>query len=359
MKKLVLILIVNILAAFSVYPFFGLFQPDAVKNDGLYAVFHTTHGKIYCELYFEKTPVTVANFVGLAEGSIEFADPQTGRKSKKKFYDGLTFHRIIKGFVIQGGCPLGNGTGGPGYKFPDEFDSSLQHSGAGFLSMANSGPNTNGSQFFITLGATPHLNNKHSIFGKVISGHDVMEKIAEVKTDNTYNKPYKDVYINKVEIIRKGKKAVDFDALKEFEKKDQLIAKQNELNKKRLNDLLIGLGVSSSQLTKTQSGLEYFIMKSGKGKTPNKGDVVSAHYSGYLVDGTVFDSSYSRNVPIEFPAGVNRVIAGWDETLLTMKEGEKRLVVIPYYLAYGVDGRPPHIPAMATLVFEVELLKVK
>jgi cyclophilin family peptidyl-prolyl cis-trans isomerase len=158
------------------------------------AVFKTNMGTFEAELYAKECPETVWNFINLAEGR-----QKTERKGK--FYDGLNFHRVIEGFVIQGGCPLGTGTGGPGYRFEDEFDASLRHDSEGIFSMANAGPATNGSQFFITLGATPHLDNRHSVFGKVIKGMDVVKKIGAVKT-GPGDRPVENVVIENVTIQR-------------------------------------------------------------------------------------------------------------------------------------------------------------
>jgi peptidyl-prolyl cis-trans isomerase A (cyclophilin A) len=169
---------------------------------GTYAHFDTTEGTFTIKLFDKEAPNTVANFIGLAEGTKEFTNPRTGRKEKKPFYDGIVFHRVIDGFMIQGGDPLGEGHGGPGYNFADEFHPSLRHTKAGTLSMANAGPNTNGSQFFITLAPTPHLDNRHSVFGEVIEGLDIVKKIGRVPTRKPGDKPIKDVVINKVRIER-------------------------------------------------------------------------------------------------------------------------------------------------------------
>jgi peptidyl-prolyl cis-trans isomerase A (cyclophilin A) len=168
---------------------------------GTYAHFDTTEGRFTVRLFQEQAPRTVENFVGLAEGTKEWTDPASGRKQKTPLYDGIVFHRVIDGFMIQGGDPLGQGTGGPGYKIADEFHPSLRHSKAGILSMANSGPNTNGSQFFITLGPTPHLDNRHSVFGEVVEGLDVVKKIGSVAT-GAQDRPRTPVVINKVTIER-------------------------------------------------------------------------------------------------------------------------------------------------------------
>jgi peptidyl-prolyl cis-trans isomerase A (cyclophilin A) len=169
------------------------------KAAGTYAVFNTTAGTFTAKLFDKEVPNTVANFVGLAEGTKEWTDPKTGKKVKRPFYNGLIFHRVIDGFMIQGGCPLGNGMGDPGYKFADEFNPKLRHSKAGILSMANSGPNTNGSQFFITLAATPHLNDRHSVFGEVIEGMDVVKKIGTTQT-GAQDRPVKDQVIKSITI---------------------------------------------------------------------------------------------------------------------------------------------------------------
>jgi peptidyl-prolyl cis-trans isomerase A (cyclophilin A) len=167
-----------------------------------HAVFTTTEGTFKIKLFDQEVPNTVANFVGLAEGTKEFTDPKTGQKTTRPFYDGLAFHRVIEGFMLQGGCPLGTGTGGPGYKFADEFNAKLRHTKPGILSMANAGPNTNGSQFFVTLAATPWLDNKHSVFGEVVEGMDVVNKIGAAATSKPGDRPLKPIIINSVKIER-------------------------------------------------------------------------------------------------------------------------------------------------------------
>jgi len=329
-----------------------------LKDDGLYAVFETDKGNFICKLFYDKAPITVGNFVGLAEGKIEFTDSKKNEKVKKNYYNGLTFHRIIKNFMIQGGDPAGNGTGGPGYQFIDEFDSSLKFDGAGILAMANAGPNTNGSQFFVTVAPTPHLNNKHTIFGKVVSGMDLVMKISELKVDDN-DRAFDNPYIKKIEIVRTGDKAKNFDAVKEFAKQEEALKKQNEEKEKAVNEFLKTLNVDADKIQTTPSKLKYFVKKAGTGKKPKKGDVIKAHYAGYLPDGTKFDSSFDRKQPFETPIGVGRVIPGWDEAFLTMSEGEKRVLILPYYLAYGERGYPPVIPPRATLIFDVELISVK
>jgi peptidyl-prolyl cis-trans isomerase A (cyclophilin A) len=168
---------------------------------GTYAHFDTSEGRFTVRLFADEAPRTVENFVGLAEGTREWTDPASGKKQKTPLYNGVVFHRVIDGFMIQGGDPLGQGTGGPGYKFADEFHPSLRHSNPGILSMANSGPNTNGSQFFITLGPTPHLDNRHSVFGEVVEGMDVVKRIGNVRK-GPRDRPVTDVVINTVTIER-------------------------------------------------------------------------------------------------------------------------------------------------------------
>jgi peptidyl-prolyl cis-trans isomerase A (cyclophilin A) len=170
-------------------------------NPGTYARFTTTEGEFLVRLFDKEAPKTVANFVGLAEGTIEWTHPGTGKKQKAPFYDGIIFHRVIDGFMIQGGDPLGKGFGGPGYNFADEFHPALRHGKAGMLSMANAGPNTNGSQFFITLGPTPHLDNRHAVFGEVVEGLDVVKCIGRTKTGQG-DRPVKDIVMQKVAIER-------------------------------------------------------------------------------------------------------------------------------------------------------------
>ncbi|MFV0438314.1 MAG: peptidylprolyl isomerase [Desulfopila sp.] len=311
--------------------------------DGLYAEFDTSRGQIVCRLEFEKTPLTVTNFVGLAEGSKDLGG---GAKMKgDKYYDGLTFHRVIDNIMIQGGCPLGTGTGGPGYTFPDEFDPSLKHSGPGILSMANAGPGTNGSQFFITHVATPWLDGKHTVFGHVVSGQEVVNSIKQGDT------------INHVKIIRVGKKAeafkadqAAFDALLANFENSQL---EKEKAAKEAEQSLIAKNWPDA--VTAPSGLKYVVVAEGEGDTPAPGAMVKAHYTGKLLDGTKFDSSYDRNTPIEFPVGQGQVIKGWDEAFLGMKKGEKRILIIPPQLGYGPAGRGP-IPGNAYMIFDVELV---
>ncbi len=325
------------------------------QADGMYAKFETSKGDIYTTLEFKKTPMTVGNFVGLAEGKIK----NTAKAEGVPYYDGLIFHRVIPNFMIQGGCPLGKGMGDPGYKFPDETDTSLKHSGPGILSMANSDPqgskqafsnggSTNGSQFFITHVQTSWLDGFHTVFGHVVQGQDVVNKIVGNDT------------IKHVVILRKGKEAEAFDAAATFEKeKNAFAAKKAEKDKAadearaKANEAALREFANGKT---TASGLKYIVVKEGTGASPVATSNVKVHYHGTFPDGKVFDSSVQRGQPIDF--GLNQVIPGWTEGVQLMKEGAKYKFYIPYNLAYGEQGYPGAIPPKADLIFEVELIKV-
>lgn len=306
-------------------------------KEGLFAQIKTSKGVIEIQLEFEKTPGTVGNFVGLSIGKIKNSNKELG----KPYYDGLKFHRVINDFMIQGGCPIGTGTGDPGYKFDDEFNADLKHDKPGILSMANSGPATNGSQFFITHIETPWLDNKHTVFGHVIDGLDVVNSI--VQDDEIIN-----IKINAV-----GEKAQSFDPVKAFENfnklKEERINKQKKKTEKLLNDL-------SDGYSKTDSGLMYKFLDNKNSNKPLKGKKVKVHYKGMLLDGTVFDSSFKRNQPIEFTLGIGQVIKGWDEGISLLGVGDKASFIIPSDLAYGESGAGGVIPPNAPLLFEVELI---
>ncbi|WGD34848.1 peptidylprolyl isomerase [Olleya sp. YS] len=308
-------------------------------QDGLYAKFNTTKGEILVALEFEKTPGTVGNFVALAEGNMENAVKPQGTP----YYDGLKFHRVIPDFMIQGGCPQGTGTGNPGYKFDDEFHPQLKHDGPGVLSMANAGPGTNGSQFFITHIATDWLDGNHTVFGKVIEGQDVVDAIAQGDQIDT------------LEIVRVGKDAENFNAIEAFRTfegaREKRVAAEREAKREALDKLAVGF-------EETESGLRYQIIQKGNGKKAEKGNQVSVHYKGQLADGTVFDSSYKRNQPLDFQVGVGQVISGWDEGIQLLNVGDKARFVIPSDLGYGARGAGGVIPPDAILVFDVELVAV-
>ncbi|MFM1879052.1 MAG: hypothetical protein RLZZ241_1918 [Bacteroidota bacterium] len=305
-------------------------------QDGIYAKFNTTKGAITVKLTHDKTPGTVGNFVALAEGKM----PNTSGKEAKPYYNGLSFHRVIADFMIQGGCPQGTGTGDPGYKFDDEFHSELRHNAAGVLSMANAGPGTNGSQFFITHVPTPWLDNKHTIFGHVIEGQSVVDAIAQGDQIET------------LEIVRIGNEALNWDALAAFQTfRDSGEARLAEA--KAQQQALLEKHAAGFEQTK--SGLRYKIVTQGTGAKPAKGDRVSVHYEGSLLDGTVFDSSFQRGEPIEFLLGVGQVIPGWDEGIGLLRVGDKARLLIPSDLAYGSRGAGGVIPPDAPLLFEVSL----
>ncbi len=314
------------------------------QEEGLYAKIETTKGEIICRLEFEKTPLTVANFVGLAEGTKVLG----GGGKNTKFYDGLTFHRVIPNFMIQGGCPLGTGTGGPGYTFPDEIVPSLKHDRAGILSMANAGPGTNGSQFFITHEATPWLDGKHTVFGHVVKGQDVANKIEQGDK------------IESVTIERVGSKAKEFTGDEEMFNSllDKIKKETKTSGEEKRREELKTIKERWPDHHFTDSGLKYVVKKEGTGEKPPKGATVKVHYTGKLLDGTKFDSSVDRGEPIEFQVGRGQVIPGWDQALQHMKKGEKRVLIIPPELGYGSNGIGP-IPPDSWLVFDVELVDFK
>lgn len=343
MYRPLLILLLPLLLFCSGHP--TAFAEEKKMKDGLYAKIVTAKGDILLRLYYNKTPLTVINFVGLAEGSLHLGG--SSKQTGTAFYNGLTFHRVIPNFMIQGGCPLGTGTGGPGYTFPDEFDSGLRHDGPGVLSMANAGPGTNGSQFFITHVATPHLDDKHTVFGRVVEGQDVVNNID------------KGDVIKEIIIIRVGKEAESFKtdqtafttALAAIKEQEAAASKNvQEKIKKMIRE-------QWPKAVRTKSGLYYQVEQKGEGNPPAVGTTIKAHYTGRLLLGNrKFDSSHDRGEPIAFPVGTGRVIRGWDEALSQMTKGEKRTLIIPPELAYGEQGAGGVIPPGAWLVFDVELV---
>ncbi len=324
-------------------------------TDGIYAKFQTTRGEITLKLEHEKTPMTVANFVGLAEGKFEVL----GKTFSKPFYDGLKFHRVIANFMIQGGDPDGNGSGGPGYKFYDEFDQTLKHDKAGVFSMANSGPTTNGSQFFITHGPTPHLDGKHTVFGHVVEGQSVVDAIQQ------------DDIMIKVTIVRVGKEAKKWDATKVFaEAYDKVKAAEDEKNAQfakiaamtkdeYMPYLLEQAKKKYPNAEQTESGLVYVIENAGEAVKPVSGTQLSVHYTGKFMDGTKFDSSVDRGMPMDFQYKVQSMIPGFEEGLAMLGKGGKGIFIIPYFDAYGPQGRPGAIPPYSDLVFELEVVDLK
>lgn len=309
-------------------------------ENGIYAKFNTSKGSILVKLTHDLTPGTVGNFVALAEGNMENKVKPQG----VKYYDGLSFHRVISDFMIQGGCPKGTGTGDPGYKFDDEFHPSLKHDRPGVLSMANAGPGTNGSQFFITHVPTSWLDNKHTVFGHVIEGQEVVDAVAQGDQLET------------LEIIRVGEEAQNWNAIEAFiglrgarMKREAALKAEAEAKMEQL----------AAGFEKTESGLRYQFIQRGSGKKAENGKTVAVHYEGSLENGKVFDSSYPRKKPIEFRLGQGQVIEGWDEGIALLQVGDKARFVIPSDLAYGPSGAGGVIPPHATLIFDVELMDVK
>jgi cyclophilin family peptidyl-prolyl cis-trans isomerase len=339
----------SFLSFFIITSLFG--QNDL--NDGLYAKFTTTKGEITCELEYKKTPMTVANFVGLAEGNFKMND----KSFNKPYYDGLTFHRVIKDFMIQGGCPLGNGSGDPGYKFYDEIVADLKHDKSGILSMANSGPATNGSQFFITHKATPWLDGKHTVFGHVVSGQNVVDAIEQGDK------------MEKVTILRIGDEAKAWNANAEFEKvyrplkadddkKNEAYSKIAAMSEDEYKEFMFKEVKKQYRKAKlSKSGLVYVIEKKGQKTKPSKGAKLSVHYIGtFRGDGKKFDSSRDRNQPMDFIYQEQRMIPGFEEGTGLLGKGGKAKLFIPYFQAYGKNGRPGAIPPYSDLVFDIEIM---
>jgi len=338
-------------------------------DDGLYADVQTVKGDIVLKLEYEKTPVTVANFVSLAEGNNAYVDEKF---KGKPFYDGLKFHRVVKDFIIQGGDPRGNGSGSPGYKFEDEFpmdDSGnllLSHDAPGTLSMANPGPDSNGSQFFITHKETKFLDGRHTVFGRVVIGQDVVDSIQ------------KDDVINKIEILRIGKNAKKFDAASVFnnyfkkieeEQKEKIKIKEETKQK-----FLKFIEDNEAKATVLPSGLKIIEIKKGSGVKPKIGSKVKVYYAGYFTTGDLFDSNMKevskiqnkynkvreqrggyKAIPMDYSPDA-ALIPGFREGLQQMNYGDKILVLIPSHLAYGEQGSRGVIPPNADLIFELEIV---
>jgi peptidyl-prolyl cis-trans isomerase A (cyclophilin A) len=309
-------------------------------ENGIYAKFNTTKGAIIVKLTHDLTPGTVGNFVALAEGNLENKIKPQGTP----YYDGLSFHRVIPDFMIQGGCPQGTGTGAPGYKFDDEFHQTLKHDRPGVLAMANSGPGTNGSQFYITHVPTGWLDGKHTVFGHTVEGQDIVDAVAQGDK------------LEKLEIIRVGDDAQNWNAIEAFRTFEGSRAKREAAEKATAEAKMEQLAAG---FDKTESGLRYKMIQKGSGKKAEVGKTVSVHYEGSLESGKVFDSSYPRKKPIDFKLGVGQVIEGWDEGIALLQVGDKARFVIPSHLGYGSQGAGGAIPPNATLIFDVELMDVK
>ncbi len=340
----------------------------AELGEGIYAEMQTSEGAMIIRLEQEKTPLTVANFVSLAEGNNPFVSEAY---KGKPYYDGLIFHRVIPDFMIQGGDPTGTGSGSPGYRFKDETDPSLTHSKKGILSMANSGPGTNGSQFFITHKETPWLNGRHTVFGEVVSGLEVIDSIAAVPTDAT-DRPVDSVLMDKVKIVRQGKSAKAFDAVQilsaYFAEEEALQAKIRAFGEELLRQ--------KEMATALPSGLKYTVLKEGDGPAPKEGQRITVGYAGWLEDGTLFDTSNDSIArefgkyeqlfamhrgdfsPFTIPFSPNMgLVAGFREALLQMKVGDQWRIFIPSHLGYGSQGSGP-IPPNTDLVFDVEMVSI-
>jgi peptidylprolyl isomerase len=340
-------------------------NPNWKTTPGLYAVISTAKGDIVCELEYQKAPVTVASFVGLSEGKIK----NTFKKPGQPYFDGLTFHRVEPGFVIQGGDPAGNGSGGPGYQFANEIAPDLKHDRVGTLAMANAGPNTNGSQFYLTLQATPQLDGHYSVFGYAVQG---IATISQVE---------KGEKISSVKIVRVGPDAEAFDAAKTFEGKatdpgkppvDDLAQKKADFKKQYAAQVAQIVQQNAGYQAewdkkvkakyptakKTATGLYYIITSQGTGPQAEQFENVKVHYTGTLWTGKKFDSSLDRGQPLPLMLGVGKVIPGWDEGIALLKQGGKAKLIIPFYLAYGDQSPGADIPAKSDLVFDVELVSV-
>lgn len=312
-------------------------------KDGVFAIMQTSKGSIVLELFYDKTPLTVTNFVGLAEGTLDAA-------KGKPFYDGLTFHRVIADFMIQGGDPEGTGRGGPGYRFADECRDDLVFDKPGYLAMANAGPGTNGSQFFITHVPTDWLNGKHTIFGQVVNA-DSQKVVNAVQQGDK---------IEKLTIVRQGETAkaftatqADFDKLAE-EAKIAAAEKVKAANAKKIAEV----EKAFPGYTKDSNGIYFKTTKEGSGSKIGGRKNVACEYKGYLVDGRVFDQSKGRG-PLEFVTDGGQMIPGFDIMVQDMKVGEKRTIVIPSDLAYGANGIPGVIPGGAYIAFDVELVRAR
>jgi len=336
-------------------------------GEGLFAEFNTNLGTIVVKLSYKRTPITVANFVALAEGI--HPDVDSIHKGLR-FYDGLIFHRVMNNFMIQGGDPEGTGRGGPGYSFPDEFDETLMHDKPGVLSMANSGPATNGSQFFITETPTPHLNNKHSVFGEVVLGLEIQDSISNVET-GVGDRPISDVIIKKLNIIKRGDDANKFDAvnvwnveltklveknrLQEEEKEKARIENQAKGKDKAIS-FLPTLNKYKSKSSKYKSGLRTFYITKGTGAKPKQGDNVNLYYELYDTNANLIDSNskeceegYGRYdsekelrgrynaMPMQLSPDA-QIITGFKEAVGTMRVGDKIYAYLPSNIGYGVQG---------------------
>ncbi|MXV37743.1 peptidylprolyl isomerase [Flavobacteriaceae bacterium Ap0902] len=355
-KLLMVCLITMMLIGCTSIPKYMSKEDYKALGDGLYAHMETTKGNMLINLYEEQAPMTVANFTGLAEGKIQNEAKPLGAP----FYDGTIFHRVIKDFMIQGGDPDGIGTGGPGYNFEDEFDEELVHDKKGVLSMANSGPNTNGSQFFITEVPTPWLDGKHAVFGEVIDGLEVIDSIANVDK-GPQDKPVTDIVINHVDIIRKGDAYKNYDPVKAFEnakaKHEKKLEEKRQKEAEKMQKEVDRIKELTKKAETTESGLRYVVLEQGDGAKPTKGDVINIHYTLRLANGKVLDSSYDRNQALNVKVGQTQLIQGWMEALTMFERGSKVFLIVPPTLGYGSQGAGGVVPPNATIYFDMEVLK--
>jgi len=379
-------------------------------EDGLYAEFVTNKDTMVAKLYFEKVPVTVANFVALAEGKHPLAKEEY---KGKRYYDGTTFHRVMNNFMIQGGDPTATGSGDPGYKFEDEFRPDLTHDKPGILSMANSGPGTNGSQFFITEKETPFLDafqpdgtlkncgthpggSCHAVFGELVLGLNVQDSISNVKVQPGSNKPIEDVVIKELNIIRKGSAAKAFDAAKVFTEEMPKIGERMEEAKAEGDKIAEDMRKKAEEKAKVEmaaflkkneelegrrkefpTGMAMiFFNEAEDGVKPNATQSVLINCAGYFENGDLFwttwkdvaqkygkyDEKNDEQGGYEpFPMIYNEtatLVPGFREAMLNMDVGDKARVFIPYYLGYGEQGRAPVIPARTNLVFDIEIVGI-
>jgi cyclophilin family peptidyl-prolyl cis-trans isomerase len=359
-------------------------------EDGLYAEIVTSKDTMLAKLFYQKVPVTVANFVALAEGN----HPMVSEKHKgKRFYDSTTFHRVIDKFMIQGGDPTATGSGNPGYKFEDEFNPDLKHDKPGMLSMANSGPATNGSQFYITESPTPNLDNRHAVFGELVEGLDVLDSISNVKTDQS-DKPIEDVVIYKINIIRKGSDAKAFEAAKVYEEELPKVKEKQEglrelerlkaeeerqMREEKLKEAAAAMKPTledyNSKAKTLASGLKMYMIKEGEGPKPKQGQTVNVLYEGYFTDGMLFDSNDAEvaeangvfdqrrmdagmygGMPVEVSPDA-QMIAGFKEAIATLKVGDRAFFYLPSHLAYGERGNRG-IKPNTDLTFIIEIKEI-
>ncbi len=365
-KIISLVLLINLTSCKAQYP---------NLDDGIYAEFVTTKGVMVAKLNYEKAPITVANFVSLAEGTNTMVD---SLYKGKKFYNGLIFHRVMDQFMIQGGDPLGTGAGSPGYKFNDEFHPDLKHDTLGILSMANPGPNANGSQFFITEAPKPHLDNVHSVFGELVLGLDILDTISNVKV-GPRNKPAEDIVIDELNIIRKGKAAKKFDAPNVFINHFAEVERKEKERKAKAEAILKTtrekFNTQKKDANTLSSGLQYIITEKGTGQKLKETDKVSTHYTVYFEDGKLLDTSKldvaealdavnerkksaGAYKPLTTGIGPNApMIPGFKEGIQQLSVGDKATLFIPYHLGFGEAGRSG-VPSKSNLIFEVEIIEI-